>query len=126
MWVDGDQLLGDPAPAIWRTTKDGLIRDYVAPVKLDLDGTLWVAILVNPTLLVIVLPRLGLRLLAGYPLLSLQGMIGSDYVVQRGSSVVATNWIDLKSITNLTANPFQFLDTTGSAEPMRFDRAVTR
>ena len=80
----------------------------------------------NATLSVIVPPKLGLQMLAGYPLLSLNGMLGSNFNVQYVSSLTATNWVNLRTIPNLSATPFQFLDTAGSTSPARYYRAIMR
>ena len=78
----------------------------------------------NATLLVIVPPKLRLQLLAGYPVLSLNGMLGSNYTVQYATSPSSTNWLDLRSISNLSVTPFQFLDAAGSTQPARYYRAI--
>ncbi len=73
---------------------------------------------------VIVPPTLGLQILANYPLLSLTGMLGSNFTVQYNGNLAATNWINLRSISNLSSNPYQLLDTAGSTRPGRYYRAV--
>ena len=78
----------------------------------------------NAVLWVIIPPSVGLRLLAGYPLLNLSGMQNSNFTVQYTTNLSVTNWINLRSITNLTSSPYQFLDPAGSASPMRFYRAL--
>ena len=75
-------------------------------------------------LTVVVPPTLGLQRLAGYPLLSLNGMLGSNFNVQFISNLPASNWLNLRSISNLSVNPYQFLDTGGSTQPTRYYRAV--
>jgi hypothetical protein len=78
----------------------------------------------NAVLWVIIPPSVGLRLLAGYPLLNLSGMQNSNFTVQYTTNLSVTNWINLRSITNLTSSPYQFLDPAGSASAMRFYRAL--
>ena len=73
---------------------------------------------------VIVPPTLRLKTLAGYPLLSLNGMLRSNFNVQYSPSVTATNWLNLRSISNLSVSPYQFLDTSGSTQTARYYRAV--
>ena len=80
----------------------------------------------NATLSVIIPPRLGMQILAGYPLLTLSGPLGSNFNVQHIASLNSTNWVGLRSISNLTASPYQFLDTSGSSQAARFYRAVMR
>ena len=77
----------------------------------------------NALLTVIVPPTLALQLLPGYPLLNLEGMLSSNFVVQYSTNLAATNWINLLSLTNLSATPYQFLDPAGVVSPMRFYRA---
>ncbi len=69
-------------------------------------------------------PHLTIERLAGFPLLSLYGVAGSNYVVQHALSPDATNWFNLRAISNLTVVPYQFLDVSGVVLPARFYRAV--
>lgn len=78
----------------------------------------------NAALSVIVPPSLGLQLLAGYPVLRLNGMLGSNFSVQYVSDLAGTNWLNLRSISNLSVSPYQFLDIEGSTPPARYYRAV--
>ena len=80
----------------------------------------------NAALMVIGPPRLGLQILSGYPLLRLNGTLGSNFTVQYSTNLSATNWLHLRSISNLSVNPYQFLDPAGSSDPARFYRAVMR
>ena len=75
---------------------------------------------------VVVPPTLGLQTLAGYPLLRLNGMMGSNFTVQYSTNLSVTNWINLRSISNLSVNPYQFLDPAGSSESARFYRAFMK
>jgi uncharacterized repeat protein (TIGR03803 family) len=77
----------------------------------------------NALLTVVVPPTLGLRLGAGYPLLNLNGMLSSNFVVQYSTNLVGTNWIHLLSLTNLPSSPYPFLDPAGVVKPGRFYRA---
>ena len=77
----------------------------------------------NALLTVLVPPTLALQLLAGYPLLNLNGMLGNNFVVQYNTNLAESNWINLLSLTNLSASPYQFLDPAGSGQPARFYRA---
>jgi hypothetical protein len=67
-----------------------------------------------------------LYLSAGYPLLNLNGMLSSNFIVQYSSNLAGTNWTDLVSVTNLSASPYLFLDPSGAPEPARFYRAFMR
>ena len=77
----------------------------------------------NAFLTVIVPPTLVLQLLAGYPLLNLEGMLSSNFVVQYSTNLAGTNWMNLLSLSNLPASPYLFLDPVGDNEPVRFYRA---
>jgi uncharacterized repeat protein (TIGR03803 family) len=77
----------------------------------------------NALLTVIVPPKLALQFLAGYPLLELYGMLGSNFVVEYNTNLPDKNWMTLLSLTNLSASPYQFLDPAGIGQPMRFYRA---
>jgi hypothetical protein len=80
----------------------------------------------NALLTVIVPPTLALQLWAGYPLLGLNGLLSSNFVVQYSTNLAGSNWINLLSLSNLPASPYLFLDPAGDAEPTRFYRAFMR
>jgi hypothetical protein len=80
----------------------------------------------NAFLTVIAPPTLALYLSPGYPLLNLNGMLSSNFIVQYSSNLAGTNWTDLVSVTNLSASPYLFLDPSGAPEPARFYRAFMR
>jgi hypothetical protein len=77
----------------------------------------------NALLTVIVPPTLALQLLAGYPLLNLEGMLSSNFVVQYSTNLAGSNWMSLLSLSNLPASPYLFLDPAGDGAPARFYRA---
>jgi uncharacterized repeat protein (TIGR03803 family) len=79
----------------------------------------------NAVLTVIQPPALGLQILAGYPVLSLSGTLGNEYVVQYNTNLAGTNWTYLLSLSDLSASPYQFLDPSGVGQPARFYRALT-
>jgi uncharacterized repeat protein (TIGR03803 family) len=78
----------------------------------------------NALLTVLVPPTLALQLWAGYPLLNLNGMLSNNFVVQYNTDLTGTNWMNLLSLTNLSASPYLFLDPAGIVPPARFYRAV--
>jgi len=78
----------------------------------------------NALLWVIVPPSVSLRFLAGYPQLNLNGMANSNFTVQYSTNLARTNWINLRSISNLQTIPYQFLDPSGMVPPARFYRAL--
>lgn len=53
-------------------------------------------------------------------------MLSSNFVVQYSTNLANTNWINLLSLTNLSASPYQFLDPAGDGERARFYRAFMR
>jgi hypothetical protein len=65
-----------------------------------------------------------LQFLSGYPLLSLTGMLGYNFTVQYSTNLASTNWIFLLSVPNLSANPYQFIDSAGIVPPARFYRTI--
>jgi hypothetical protein len=80
----------------------------------------------NALLTVIVPPTLALQLWAGYPLLDLNGMLSSNFVVQYSTNLAGGNWMNLLSLSNLPTSPYLFLDPAGDGEPARFYRAFMR
>jgi hypothetical protein len=49
---------------------------------------------------------------------------GANPRIQKEVAILAdTNWINLLSLTNLSASPYQFLDPAGGDQPARFYRA---
>jgi hypothetical protein len=77
----------------------------------------------NVVLTVIIPPTVALQLWAGYPVLNLDGMLSSNFVVQYSTNLAGTNWINLLSLTNLPFSPYLFLDSGGVGQPARFYRA---
>jgi hypothetical protein len=67
-----------------------------------------------------------LQLWAGYPLLDLNGMLNSNFVVQYSTNLAGSNWMNLLSLTNLSASPYLFLDPAGDGAPAGFYRAFMR
>jgi len=77
----------------------------------------------NALLTVVVPPTLLLEFLAGHPLLSLEGMLSSNIVVEYSTNLAGANWTHLLSLPILPSSPYRFLDPAGGAEPARFYRA---
>jgi hypothetical protein len=77
----------------------------------------------NALLTVLIPPTVALQILAGYPVLNLDGMLSNNFVVEYSTNLADTNWINLLSLTNLSASPYLFLDPDGVGQPMRFYRA---
>jgi uncharacterized repeat protein (TIGR03803 family) len=80
----------------------------------------------NAMLTVVNQPTLTLRFLTGYPLVNLGGALGNNYVVQYSTNLASRTWMILLSLTNLTGSPYQFLDSAGAGQPMRFYRAFVQ
>ncbi|MGA2853702.1 MAG: choice-of-anchor tandem repeat GloVer-containing protein [Verrucomicrobiota bacterium] len=83
------------------------------------DGTVF-RLLLPP----VVRPTLTLQFSAGCPQLNLVGTLSKNFVVQYRTNLADTNWVNLLSLTNLQASPYQFLDPAGVGQPTRFYRAV--
>jgi sugar lactone lactonase YvrE len=67
-------------------------------------------------------PALGLSLLAGSPVLHLNGMVSNSFVVQYNTNLAGTNWTMLQRVSNLLTNPHPILDPAGLVSPARFYR----
>ncbi len=78
----------------------------------------------NAFLTVVIPPTMSLKLLAGYPVLNLNGMLSNSFVVQYSADLTGTNWITLLSLSNLLISPYQFLDPAGVVPPARFYRVL--
>jgi hypothetical protein len=50
-------------------------------------------------------------------------MLSNNFVVQYSTNLTGTNWINLLFVTNLSFNPYLFLDPAGVVQPARFYRA---
>jgi uncharacterized repeat protein (TIGR03803 family) len=78
----------------------------------------------DATLTVIDPPTMALHFSAGYPVLNLNGMLNKNFIVQYSTNLAGTNWITLRSLTNLPFSPYQLLDPAGIVPPARFYRAL--
>ena len=96
---------------------------YYSVVVVNGDGN---ATSSKALLTVIYPPSLALEIATGYPLLSLRGVLSSNFVVQYRTSLEETNWMQLLSLTNLSASPYQFLDPAGVGQSARFYRAFMK
>ena len=67
--------------------------------------------------------QVGFAVVVGYPLLNLEGVLSSKFILQYSTNLAGTNWINLLSLTNLPSSPYLFLDPAGDGEPARFYRA---
>jgi hypothetical protein len=64
-----------------------------------------------------------LQFSAGYPVLNMTGMLGSNFIVQYSTNLEETNWLNLLAVPNLPHSPYLFLDGAGVGQPARFYRA---
>jgi hypothetical protein len=62
------------------------------------------------------LPTLALQLWAGYPLVRLDGMLSSNFVVKYSTNLAGTNLMNLLSMSNLPSSPYLFLDAPRSVK----------
>jgi hypothetical protein len=53
-------------------------------------------------------------------------MLSSNFVVQYSTDLASTNWMNLLSLSDLSASPYLFLDPAGDGGPARFYRAFMR
>ena len=67
-------------------------------------------------------PKLSLQILAGYPVIGLDGKVGTNYVIQYKDSLMDATWTPLLNF-NMLANPFTYFDTSASGAPRRYYRA---
>ena len=88
-------------------------------VVVDIKGSNAVVTAVEP-------PALTLRFSAGSPLLNLAGTLSNNYVVHYSTNLSPPTWMNLFSLTNLKASPFQFLDSAGLGQHERFYRAFAQ
>jgi hypothetical protein len=64
--------------------------------------------------------------LAFYPLLTLNGMLSSNFVVQYNTNLAGSNLMNLLPLSNLSASPYSFLDPAGDGDPAWLYRAFMR
>jgi hypothetical protein len=64
-------------------------------------------------------PELSFEILAGYPVVTLDGKVGTNYVLQYKNSLSDSTWTPLLNFS-LSANPFTFFDTSATGVPRRF------
>lgn len=67
-------------------------------------------------------PKLSFQILAGYPVVTLDGKVGTNYVIQYKNNLTDASWTPLLNF-NLSANPFTYFDTSATGVPRRYYRA---
>jgi hypothetical protein len=67
-------------------------------------------------------PKLTLQITSGYPVVWLDGKVGTNYVIQYKNSLTDATWTPLLNF-NMSANPFTYFDTSAGGVPRRFYRA---
>ena len=67
-------------------------------------------------------PKLSLQILVGYPVIGLDGKVGTNYVIQYKNSLMDATWTPLLNF-NMSANPFTYFDTSATGQPRRYYRA---
>ena len=80
------------------------------------SDTAWVTVVPAQT------PMLSFKVLSGYPVITLNGTVGTNYVLQYKNSLPGSDWLPLLDF-NMSANPFTYFDTTAAGVPDRFYRA---
>lgn len=91
------------------------VRNSLGLVDSD---TAWVTVVPAQT------PKLSFQILAGFPVITLDGKVGTNYVLQYKNSLSDLNWTTLLDF-NLSANPFIYFDTTAAGQQRRYYRAYT-
>lgn len=126
-WYFNNSPIGPPSSGTNRTTvytipnvKAGQAGIYSVEA-INEDGSL---ISSNALLTVLLRPTLEMQIVAGYPLLSLNGMLSNNFVVQYKTSLTTSNWVTLLSVSNLLDDPYLFIDPAGVIPPARFYRAA--
>jgi hypothetical protein len=108
---------------------------YTIPAAAVTDGGIYSVLVTNLAgsvtssnvlLTVNVPPAVSLQFSNGSPVLNLNGMLSSNFVVQYNTDLTTTNWVDLTSISNLTTSPYQFIDSDGMNQQTRFYRVIMR
>ncbi len=67
-------------------------------------------------------PKLSFRFLGGFPVISVDGKTGTNYVLQASSDISRTNWTTISAF-QLISNPYTFFDTSAQPGDNRFYRA---
>ena len=69
-------------------------------------------------------PKLSLQRVSGFPVVTLDGRVGTNYVIQYKNSLADPNWTPLLNF-NLGFNPFIYFDTTAMGVERRYYRAYS-
>ena len=69
-------------------------------------------------------PKLSLQRVSGFPVVTLDGRVGTNYVIQYKNSLTDPNWTPLLNF-NLGFNPFIYFDTTAMGVERRYYRAYS-
>jgi hypothetical protein len=67
-------------------------------------------------------PKLSFQILAGFPMITLDGKVGTNYVILYKNSLLDSNWTPLLNF-NMSANPFTLFDVSATGVPRRYYRA---
>jgi hypothetical protein len=67
--------------------------------------------------------KLSVRSLGGLPVVSINGKIGSNYLLQSSDNLVGSNWTTVSNF-KIILNPHTFIDSSGEQVAVRFYRAV--
>lgn len=70
-----------------------------------------------------IMPRLGLSRISGMAAISVDGLTGTQYLLQYSTNVTTTNWNTLLDY-NQNVNPFIYIDSGALGVPTRFYRAM--
>jgi hypothetical protein len=82
------------------------------------------AVSYSAKLTVITPPSLSAQFVSGNLQLKFTGMVANDFVVQYCTNLANPDWVNLISITNLSASPYIFQDPESNVSPFRFYRVL--
>lgn len=71
-------------------------------------------------------PVITAQVSGGQPIVNLSGPLGHDYGVQYATDLSNPQWTDLLTITNLSTNSFDIMDSEAAEQPGRFYRAFIK
>ena len=75
------------------------------------------------TIVPAITPRLSLTRFSGMPAIYVDGPVGTQYLLQYSTNLIATNWNTLLDY-NQNQNPFIYIDAGSLGAPYRFYRAT--
>jgi hypothetical protein len=110
----------------------GNSSSFVTP-NLTSDAVYWVSVkndrgtTESESFIIKVIPdnsaKLSVRFLGGLPVVSVNGNLGANYLLQSSDNLSRSNWTTI-SVFKIIVNPHTFMDSSGEQVAGRFYRAV--